>query len=181
MDKLIVALCILLSAYILVIMAILADLWSGLRKAKKMGVIRSSYGLRRTVDKISRYYNALIALSIVDALQMSVIWYLETYYNYCIPLLPAVTIIGAIGLCIIEIKSIYEKAEDKVRLEELGSVTGKIITHREDMQEVTKAIIDYLNSKSSSPIAVKVVSVEEKDKEEENKEDGRLQETNTTH
>ena len=74
------------------------DFWSGIRKAKKNNIVRSSYGFRRTVEKIKEYYNAMTALTIIDAMQVSVIWYLETYYQYSIPIVPFVSLRGAIGL-----------------------------------------------------------------------------------
>ena len=146
MEKIIVTLWITFGLYFLVIIAIIADLWSGVRKAKINGVSRSSYGYRRTVDKIARYYNVLMALTVVDAMQMSSIWYLDTYYSYSkLPMFPFITLIGAIGICLIEIKSIYEKAEDKVRIENVGDLAGKIITNKDDISEIVKSVVEYLN------------------------------------
>lgn len=146
MEKIIVTLWITFGLYFLVIIAIIADLWSGVRKAKINGVARSSYGYRRTVDKIARYYNVLMALTVVDAMQMSSIWYLDTYYSYSkLPMFPFITLIGAIGICMIEIKSIYEKAEDKVRIENVGALAGKIITNKDDISEIVKSVVEYLN------------------------------------
>ena len=88
MEKLIVLLIILFSLYILILFMIGLDFWSGIRKAKKNNIVRSSYGFRRTVEKIKEYYNAMTALTIIDAMQVSVIWYLETYYQYSIPMFP---------------------------------------------------------------------------------------------
>lgn len=145
MEKIIVTLWITFGIYILVIIAIIADLWSGIRKAKINGVARSSYGFRRTIDKIAKYYNVLLALTVVDAMQMSSVWYLDTYYNYTkLPMFPFITLVGAIGICLIEIKSIYEKAEDKVRIENVGNLAGKIITNTDDLSEIVKAVVDYL-------------------------------------
>jgi hypothetical protein len=145
MEKIIVTLWITFGLYFLVIIAIVADLWSGVRKAKINGVARSSYGYRRTVDKISRYYNVLLALTVVDAMQMSSIWYLDKYYHYDrLPMFPFITLIGAIGLCVIEIKSIYEKAEDKVRIENVTALAGKIITNKDDISEIVKAVVTYM-------------------------------------
>lgn len=42
--------------YITVILVVMLDLWSGLRKAKQLGQYRSSYGLRKTVDKLASYF-----------------------------------------------------------------------------------------------------------------------------
>lgn len=146
MEKIIVVLWITFGIYVLVLLAIMADLWSGVRKAKKNGVARSSYGFKRTIDKIARYYNVMLALSVIDAMQMASIWYLEKYYGYHWPMFPVVTMVGAIGICLIEIKSIYEKAEDKVRIENVASMAGKIITNKDDISEIVKTVIEYLNS-----------------------------------
>ena len=144
MEKIIVLLWILFALYILVFFMIGADFWSGIRKAKKNGIVRSSYGFRRTVEKIKEYYNAMIALTIIDAMQVTALWYLETYYKYEIPMFPFVTLVGAIGLCIIEIKSIYEKADDKQRFHEAGALITSIAKHRTDIEEISKSVAEYL-------------------------------------
>lgn len=144
MEKIFVTLWILFGIYMLVILAIMADLWSGVRKAKQNNIVRSSYGFKRTIDKIARYYNVLLALSIVDAMQMASLWYLEKYYGYTIPIFPVITLLGAIGICLIEIKSIYEKAEDKVRIENVGNLAGKIYANKDDVTEIIKSVMDYM-------------------------------------
>lgn len=121
-----------------------ADLWAGLRKAKQNGIVRSSYGFKRTVDKIARYYNAMFALTIMDGMQMTAIWYLETFYGYRIPFFPFVTLIGAIGLSVVEIKSIYEKAEDKQRFHEAGAFLSTVVRNRNDIKEVVEIVTEFL-------------------------------------
>jgi hypothetical protein len=133
--------------YILVLLAILADLWSGLRKAKRRCEIRSSFGFKRTVDKLARYYNALFALTIIDIMQMIAVWYLDTFYGYMIPLIPFISILGAIGIGMIEIKSIFEKAEDKAQFAHIGDLAGRIIANKDDLTEIGKAIADYMTEK----------------------------------
>jgi hypothetical protein len=145
MEKIITNLWILFGLYILVLFAILADLWSGVRKARLNGIVRSSYGFKRTVDKIARYYNMLLVLTVVDAMQMTAVWYLATYYDYRMPLFPFVTLIGAIGLALIEIKSIYEKAEDKVRIDNTVTLAGKVIADKGDIENIVKDVVDYMN------------------------------------
>lgn len=145
MEKIIVTIWITFGLYILVFVAIMADLWSGVRKAKKRGIARSSYGYRRTIDKVARYYNVMLALTVIDTMQMVALWYLECYYNYHIPIFPVVTLIGSIGVTLIEIKSIYEKAEDKVRIENVANMAGKIITNKDDLSEIVKTVVEYMN------------------------------------
>ena len=120
------------------------DFCSGIRKAKKNNIVRSSYGFRRTVEKIMEYYNAMTALTIIDAMQVSVIWYLETYYKISIPMFPFITLLGAIGLSAIEVKSIYEKAEDKQRFHEAGTLITSIAKNRTDIEEISKSVAEYL-------------------------------------
>ena len=75
MEKLIVLLIILFSLYILILFMIGLDFWSGIRKAKKNNIVRSSYGFRRTVEKIKEYYNAMTALTIIDAIHFLYIFF----------------------------------------------------------------------------------------------------------
>lgn len=156
MEKIIVTLWITFGIYLMVLLAIMADLWSGVRKAKKNGIARSSYGFKRTIDKMARYYNVMIALTVIDAMQMGSLWYLEKYYAYHWPIFPVVTLIGAIGICLIEIKSIYEKAGDKVRIENVANMAGEIIANKDDISEIVKAVVEYLNKPEVSGATVEV-------------------------
>jgi len=97
--------------YIAVFLAIIADLISGIRKAKKNGFLRSSKGLRRTVKKIAEYYNLMFVVSIIDCVQMVAIH----QCGFDIPRLPVFSYAATIFLCIIELKSIYERRSDKER------------------------------------------------------------------
>lgn len=147
MKELIIIIWMLFGIYMLVFLLIIADLWSGLRKAKQRGEIRSSYGLKKTVYKLAGYYNALLALTLIDCMQMGSIWYLDTYYDYHIPVFPIVTLVGAIGMGCIEIKSIYEKAEDKVKVDyqQVGILVSRIMQNKTEPEEVARAVIEYMN------------------------------------
>ena len=146
MEQIIVTLWITFGLYMLVLVAILADLWSGMRKAKRRGMAWSSQGLRRTIDKIAKYYNTLLALTVIDAMQMGAIYYLECYYKWSWPTFPFVTLMGAIGVALVEVKSIYEKSEDKIQIDNIVTVAGKVIKNRKDVQEVLSSILEYLQS-----------------------------------
>lgn len=123
------------------------DLWSGIRKAKKRGEKITSYGWRRTVDKIAKYYNALLALVVVDAMQMGGIWYLLNYYDCRIPLFPMITLIGALGVALIEIKSIYEKAEDKEKREikHIAELAIAIAKNKDNLSDTAQSVVNYMN------------------------------------
>lgn len=114
-SLLLFALILMIGEYILVLLSVTADLFSGLRKARKRGEARRSKALRLTIDKLSRYYNALFALTVIDIMQIAAVEYLRIACGFSIPLFPLFTLIGSIGIAIIEVKSIFEKAEDKER------------------------------------------------------------------
>mgnify|MGYP001744106160 FL=1 len=152
MGKIFVTMWILFGIYILVLAMIMTDLWSGVRKAKSLGEVRKSYKYRRTVGKIAQYYNVLIALTVVDSMQMSSLWYFEQYYGNQLWFFPFMTLGGAFLLCLIEIKSIYEKAEDKEQFDKAGQVMGKIIINRENVEEIAASIKEYLNDKDDKQL-----------------------------
>jgi len=137
----------LFGIYLELFIMILADLWSGVRKAKLRGEVRSSYGYKKTIDKIARYYNALIALTVIDAMQMGGIWYLDNYYGWTIPIFPVVTLLGALGMSLVEIKSIYEKADEKVKgdYKEVALLASEIAKHKADPTEIAQAVVEYMN------------------------------------
>lgn len=147
MGKIIVTIWILFGLYMLVLLAMMADLWSGVRKAKRVGIATSSYGYKRTIDKAVRYYNFLVALTIIDAMQMAAIWYLEQFYGYRLPFFPFITLLGAISIGLIEIKSIYEKAEDKIKIDNVAELAKQVARNKENIGAVAEAVIDYLKKK----------------------------------
>lgn len=148
LDRIIVICWILFGILLTPLFFIAFDFWAGIRKAKQRKEKIVSDGWQRTVAKIARYYNALLALMIIDAMQMTGVWYMETYYNVSFPLFPFVTLLGAFGVAAIEVKSIYEKAEDKEKREmkQVAVLAAEIAKHKVDPADIAKAIMDYINS-----------------------------------
>ena len=124
------------------------DYWAGIRKAKQRGEKITSDGWKRTVDKVARYYNMMLALCVVDAMQVASLWYLDTYDGCSMPLFPFITVIGALFIAAIEVKSIFESADDKTKKDvNNAALLGKAIAdHVADPNKVAQAIVDYLNS-----------------------------------
>ncbi|MFV0588710.1 hypothetical protein [Bacteroides reticulotermitis] len=123
------------------------DFWAGVRKAKQRGEKITSEGWKRTVDKVARYYNMLLALVVIDCMQIAGVWYLDNYYDYHIPIFPFVTIMGALVVAAIEVKSIFEKAEDKVKkqVSDVSSLALEIAKSKADPEEIAKAVVDFIN------------------------------------
>ena len=126
------------------------DFWAGVRKARQRGERIISDGWQRTVRKIARYYNALLALVVVDGMQMASVWYVQEFYGWKIPVFPIVTLLGALGVAAIEVRSIYEKAEDKEKrdMRQVAMLAAEIAKHRTEPRELAREVIEYLNKNS---------------------------------
>lgn len=151
-DQIIIVAWLCFGLYLTVLLLVIADLWSGVRKAGQRGEVRTSYGYRKTITKLCRYYNAMMALTFIDCMQIGSIWYLNNYYTYNIPIFPFVTLIGAIGIGIIEVKSIFEKADEKARMEykRLGDLATELAGKISDPKEIAQAIITYMNNQNDT-------------------------------
>ena len=100
--------------YSLVFIAIVIDLWSGVRKAIKAGIVRTSHGFRKTVDKICKYYNCLLAVTIIDCFLMLLVYIFQ--HKGCfmfVPVFPVITLFVGLYIAFIEARSVFEKLEDK--------------------------------------------------------------------
>lgn len=133
-------LTILSIVYVLVFIVIILDLISGIMKAKRRGKLRSSYAMRKTVDKIVRYFSMLLVITAIDAVQMLAIsqWDIATGHN--IPILPFLTFLAAMFVGFIELKSIYENSEEKeqARIEDAADDIGKLLTKFPEVMEELK-------------------------------------------
>lgn len=148
-EQLIIILFITVGILITPLVFIALDFWAGIRKAKVRGEPITSEGWRRTTYKISKYYNMLIPLMVIDCMQVVGFWYLNQYCEWEAPLFPWLTLAGAIIIGAIEIKSIYEPADAKESKEmrQIAEFAQAITAHKSDAQEIARAIVAYLKGK----------------------------------
>ena len=125
------------------------DFWAGIRKARKRGEQIFSDKMKRTVDKISRYYNAILAMLVVDCIQMSAFIFLYLYYGWTAYTFPVFTLAAVLFVAGIEVKSIWEPADVKEQREmkEITTLAKAIAEHKSDPKEIAEAIAEYLNKK----------------------------------
>lgn len=123
MTKLIInQLIIVLLCYVVDIVAIVIDLRAGIKKAKQRGEYRSSFGYRKTIEKTNKYFNFLLIGLLIDTIQITVCYSLKDQIGSNLPTIPFATIIMSLVVLLIEIKSLYEKAEDKTKKDIQGAV-----------------------------------------------------------
>ncbi len=88
---------------ILIIAACLIDLWTGIDAAKKNRERIRSKALRRTVAKVIDYLRVVVFGVLVDVLGLAFPWYSIPYF----------AIICALGILVIEGKSVLENLQKK--------------------------------------------------------------------
>jgi hypothetical protein len=125
-------LTVLAVLYACVFVSVIIDLFFGVKRAKRMKIVRTSFGYRRTITKLTSYFGLMLMLSIADV-AASVVFKM-----------PYFTVVGAIGIVIVEAKSVFEnlKQEEK-SVEEVQKALFKIFENRDEIQ----ALITFLNSK----------------------------------
>lgn len=111
-------LAIVILMWLIVTIAMLIDLRSGVKKAKERGEISTSYGYRETVKKANLYYSLMAFAFLVDCI--------GTFFYP----LPIVTFIASFSLVLIEAKSVLEKAHEKDK--------RKIISTAKDVINILK-------------------------------------------
>ena len=130
-------------AMLLVFLAMAIDLMAGLRKAKKRGEIRSSWGLKRTIDKFVSYEGAMLIASMADVM----VFFCHVWEIVGLKMLQGVPVLScvlAVFLLLVEFISVREKADEKTKTEisRAGDVLKNVTR-----EEVLKAIADALKNK----------------------------------
>ncbi len=121
--------------WLLVAIAIVIDLFSGVRKARERGEMRTSYGFKQTVNKVVLYYAFMLFALMFDCIGMF-------FYP-----LPVVTFVCAAFLIFIEGKSVFEKAHDKDKRKFTKSVEELVIL-LENREDLIKGLSELVKQKA---------------------------------
>lgn len=99
-----------------VILAVLADLVTGLSHSRREGVPLTSKRLRHTVEKLKSYLGALLLVTLVDAMIIAASLGLKSCGADGFAPFPYLSTAGAIGLALIEVKSMLENMPNRADL-----------------------------------------------------------------
>ena len=148
-EQLIALLFIVLGMLVTPLIFIALDYWAGIRKARKRGDPIRSDKMKRTIDKVSRYYNGIFALMVLDAMQVSGFVFLHIYNGWDAYTFPVFTFGACVFVAAVEIKSIYEPADAKEcrEMKEVAELAKAIAAHKSDPEEIAEAIAKYLIQK----------------------------------
>jgi hypothetical protein len=124
-------LTILAVLYACVFVSVLIDLFFGVKRAKRLKIVRTSFGYRRTITKLTSYFGLMLMLSIAD-IAASVIFKM-----------PYFTVAGAIGIVAVEAKSVFENIrKNEKNIAEVQKLLLKLFESKEELQ----ALISFLNA-----------------------------------
>jgi hypothetical protein len=125
-----ILLIVLAVLYACVFLSVLIDLYFGVKQAKRMKIARTSFGYRRTITKLTSYFGLMLMLSIADVAA-------SVLFN-----MPYFTGTGAIGIIIVETKSVIENLKQQEKgIEEVKRTLMKIFENKEEI----KTFMDLLN------------------------------------
>lgn len=126
-------LALLLGVCVLVIVAIMLDLWDGVHTAVKTGAHVHSHRLRETIQKICEYFRFIAVGFLVDCLGFPFSFYF----------LPFAAMLFGLGLIVVEIKSMFEHAaRRKTSTSRLQNVLRDIVhcAHEHDAAKIVDSL-----------------------------------------
>lgn len=149
MKSLIAPASLVIFLYSVAIVAVVLDLFSGVRKAKERGEYRSSRKLRLTVEKLVKYFNMLAILTCIDVVQVVCIYAIALQGANQYLMLPWFTAGGVIFVCIIEFKSVFEKSSDKQKadIQDAAKLLSDLLSD-DSKREMIKDILDRIPTKN---------------------------------
>ena len=140
LDKLLLFLGVFFAVSLIVIVAIMLDLWDGVYTAKRTHQRVHSHKLRVTIAKMSEYWRFLLIGFLVDCLGV--------FFNFYF--LPFVAVLFGAGLIVVEAKSMFEHANRrKSQMTDLPEIINEIIAAA-DKQDAQKVIEVLTAGKSES-------------------------------
>lgn len=140
-------LVIVIMAMLIVFVAMIADLFSGLRKAKIRGEYRSSEALKRTFTKFITYEGGMLIAGCVDLLihmsQLLCLFGLDAING-----VPVITCLVGVFLSVVEFISIREKADQKTKKQmmDAAKLLGEMLQN-DNFKEIIRVALEQQNKK----------------------------------
>lgn len=133
---------VFLAISLLVVLAIMLDLWDGVHTARVTKERVHSHKLRVTIDKMSEYWRFLVIGFLIDCIGMIFSFYV----------MPFMVVLFGVGLIIIEIKSMFEHAKRrKSHTTELPAILHQIVkcANEKDAHDLVEKINILFNQRET--------------------------------
>ena len=151
-EQLITMAFLVVGIMVVPLLLIFLDFWAGIRKARARKERIRSDKMKRTVQKVARYYNAILAMVLMDAVQIAGFVFLHIFNHWTLFTFPLFTLIAVLFIAAIEIKSICEPASEKERREvaDVAELAKQIASHGTDATQLARDIADYLTQHNNA-------------------------------
>ena len=151
-EQLITMAFLVVGIMVVPLLLIFLDFWAGIRKARARKERIRSDKMKRTVQKVARYYNAILAMVLMDAVQIAGFVFLHIFNNWTLFTFPIFTLIAVLFIAAIEIKSICEPASEKERREvaDVAELARQIASHGTDATQLARDIAEYLTQHNNN-------------------------------
>ena len=128
-DHLYVHLLLIVLSVAAVLLAMAVDFFTGLQKARRRGVARTSQGLKKTAAKAAKYFTPYMVLVGIDLISCVVVPF------------PAFSMLWAAYCVYCEFRSVREKSWQKAEIEKAGRTMSVIIENKEDIARLAAEIL----------------------------------------
>lgn len=132
-SKVILFLGVFLGVSILVVLAIILDLWDGVHTAKCLNERLHSHKLRVTISKMSEYWRFILIGFLIDCIGIIFSFYI----------IPYITILFGVGLIVVEIRSMFEHAKKRK-------------SHTTELPDILRKIVECANEKDAHDLVEKI-------------------------
>ena len=151
-EQLITMAFLVVGIMVVPLLLIFLDFWAGIRKARARKERIRSDKMKRTVQKVARYYNAILAMVLMDAVQIAGFVFLHIFNHWTLFTFPIFTLIAVLFIAAIEIKSICEPASEKERREvaDVAELARQIASHGTDATQLARDIAEYLTQHNNN-------------------------------
>lgn len=126
---------------LIVLVSMGVDFASGFYKAKLRNETRNSYGLKRTVSKFILYIGSICIACGIDSIFFACGFWGIVHVT-ALMRVPVVSTIISVFICIVEMRSVWEKAEAKQRKDMAD--TAQLISDIIDKETIKSAVAEAL-------------------------------------
>lgn len=116
-----------------VVIAMAADLLTGVAKARRLGIRRNSRGYKRTCDKALKYFLPMICLTSIDLIA-----------SVLLPV-PAMTMVFGAYCIFCELKSVMESTHEKAEIRKQIDDVCSLIEDSKSLADLLHGIIEHIN------------------------------------
>ncbi len=120
-----------------ILLVMLVDLITGIRKARIAGKATTSKGLRRTAQKAMQYFLPMLVLTAIDLVTATITSY------------PYLSGIFFVFICVIEFISVYENTHGEGSIKNVTKGLKIVVKDKNDIPQLVSDIMEYIEAQKN--------------------------------